>query len=418
MEATGDFNSWKTFGGYAILIGVGGAMWYQSYQKSRRTSVTGRVATQSSKQTPDFGTDAQPLPPVTKKKAEKAQKPKPKPKPAPANEPLYSTSSDFNAEADAAASRESDRAFAQLMSQRKEGTKLTATKTDERRQKSVKQSRAQEIDIPTSKVSAPSSTTGDADDDMSPATSPVVNAADSHGVSDMLEPSAPGPSVLRLTGTDAVKTKEKKAKPAEVAESKKQRQNRQKAERKKLEREQDELERKKLEEAQRRRARIAEGRPAKDGSGFIATQSNAWNAKTNGDSTSFLPVQPLDTFEAAQKPAAAAAVAPKPATGGTKSRSDSWMSSLPSEEEQIAELLKDEGWNEVPAKKGKKTKKAGDSSDALSTPVTAPAPAPKAVRAPLNGSKTARTALSSSSSFAALTPEETTDDNEEQEWDV
>ena len=87
-------------------------------------------------------------------------------------------------------------------------------------------------------------------------------------------------------------------------------------------------------------------------------------------------------------------------------------------------LRQDEAWSEVTSKK-KKGKKAplADSTNTTSGDNDAfksatPVAAPKA-KAPVNGTnKNARPAISSGSSFAALTPEETTDDNEEVEWDV
>ncbi|KAJ3553565.1 hypothetical protein NPX13_g10861 [Xylaria arbuscula] len=265
------------------------------------------------------------------------------------------------------------------------------------------------------KLSAPSSTTGDADDDLSPQVSPVVTAADSHGVSDMLEPSASGPSVLRLTGTDSVKKpKERKAKAAEPVETKKQRQNRKKAEAAKLAREEDEKERQVLLEKQRRTARIAEGRPAKDGSAFVA--QNAWDAKP---ADAAAPVQLLDTFEQKAKPESKAP-APTSSAPVAKSSSDPW-SGLPSEEEQLEMIRQEDSWNEV------KTKKKGKKKDAT-------AEAPAAPSQPTNGNTATTTTTtntkpangpkkpiltSSSSSFAALTPEETGDDEEpEEEWDV
>ncbi|KAI0125548.1 hypothetical protein BJ170DRAFT_684811 [Xylariales sp. AK1849] len=408
-----DSISWNTVGGWAIILGGIGV--YYLYTQKHSGRAAGKVSGLSNKLNADFGKDVASATAAMKKKADKALKPKPKPKPASSsNDAAVITSSDYNPAADAAASRDSDRDFAQLYSKAKSGHKFTANKSDEKKQKSVKQSRAQEADEPAAKTSAPSSTTGDADDDLSPQASPVIAATGSRDVSDMLEASSPGPSVLRLTDTDLAKPKDKKTKAPEIAETKKQRQNRQKAERKKLERQQEELERKKLEEAQRRKARIAEGRPAKDGSTSVAPKENAWTAKTNGESPS-APVQPLDTFE--HKPVQ------KPATTSTKERPDAWLSDLPSEEEQLKMALQEADWSEVPNRKNKKTKKPGADAPTAqdkietSTSAAALAAAPKA-KAPVNGNKS-KPALSSSSSFAALTPDETTDDNEvEEEWEV
>jgi hypothetical protein len=417
MDSSSNFSALKTYGGWGAILVIGLAIWYRSTQMNRPKPITAKGLGQTK-----LGSDVQSATASAKKKIDKALKPKPKPKPAPAatsDNAAFSTSSDYNPAADAAAKKE-DLAFAQQFSKAKSGQSLTSAKTDQKKQKSVKQSRAQEAPAAAEKTSAPSSTTGDADDDLSPTGSPIVPAADSHGVSDMLEARSAGPSILRLTDTDSAKPQEKKAKPFEVAETKKQRQNRQKVEQKKVAREQEEKERKKLEEEQRRRARIAEGRPAKDGSGFVANKENAWTAKSNGDS-SFIPVQPLDTFE--QKPLAEATnvSTPKPApTTATTAQADSWKSTLPSEEQQLEMVMQESAWNEVTSKKSKKTKKPKDSAaETTSNDETAPSALKSAgtkPKAPVNGdSKKSKPALSSGSSFAALTPEETTDDNDEEE---
>lgn len=417
MDSTSNFSALKTYGGWGAILVIGLAIWYRSTQMNRPKPLVAKSLGQTK-----LGSDVQSATASAKKKIDKALKPKPKPKPAPAATPdnaAFSTSSEYDPAADAAKKKE-DIAFAQQFSKAKSGHSLTSTKSDQKKQKSVKQSRAQEAPVPAEKTSAPSSTTGDADDDLSPTVSPVATAADSHGVSDMLEARSAGPSILRLTDTDSAKPQEKKAKAFEVAETKKQRQNRQKVEQKKVAREEEEKERKKLEEEQRRRARIAEGRPAKDGSGFVANKENAWTAaKSNGDS-SFLPVQPLDTFE--QKPSAEATKVntPKPATTTTTTTTapaDSWKSTLPSEEQQLEMAIQDSAWNEVTSKKSKKGKKPKDSAaESTSNDENAPLAAAAKPKAPVNGdSKKSKPALSSGSSFAALAPEETTDDNDEEE---
>ena len=207
-------------------------------------------------------------------------------------------------------------------------------------------------------------------------------------------------------------------------ETKKQRQNRKKAEAAKAARDEAEDIRKVQLEQQRRTARVAEGRAAKDGSAFVASQNKAWDQKpTNGGNDGILP---LDTFEKEQpkpksepkKPAASA-----PAVTKNQENADPWLSGVPSEEEQMEMLRQEESWSEV------KTKKRGKKKDA-------PAPEASAASAPAtngtNGTSTTTSnntqapnttskrpiIASSSSSFAALTPEETEDDNEEKEWDV
>jgi len=336
-----------------------------------------------------------------------------------------------------------NREFARQLANIKQGTSLNAPKkTDEKRQKSVKQSRAQIIDDKADKVkdSAPSSTAGvDADDDESSTPSPEIKALDASGVSDMLEPKASGPSVLRLTDTDKVKAKkEKKAKEPEKTETKKQRQNRQKAEAAKALREEAEKQRKVDMEAQRRQARIAEGRPAKDGSAFMAqAQQSAWTGNgANGSSSSaatnggFLPVQPLDTFDTSsytdvsvpknEAPAKSNAAKTTSAQGNL---ADSWISTLPSEEEQMEMLRDEEAWNTVSTKKtNKKKKDAAPESPVESEPTVVqkqPAAKPAAATngASAASSKKPTKAFSQQSAFAALSTNEP-EAEEENEWDV
>ncbi|KAM7192030.1 hypothetical protein V8F33_008608 [Rhypophila sp. PSN 637] len=327
-----------------------------------------------------------------------------------------------------------DRAFAQQFASVKQGTNLNAPKkNDEKRQKSVKQSRIRSMGdkAEESKVSASSSNAGgDADVSESPFASPEVKAADAAGVNDMLEPQAPGPSILRLTETDKIKQKPKKAaKAPEKAESKKQRQNRQKVEAEKALRAETEKERQVKLEAQRRLARISEGRPAKDGSAFMKSisqpEQSVWTSKSNGINGSsssgsangdFLPVQPLDTF--ATTNGRQEALAPKNPTPKT----DNWKTSSLSEEEQMELLRGEEEWSTVKTKKSSRAKKtdteaAESANESEPTPVQAPAAqlvAPKPVKAA--GSKPS-VKFSQQSSFAALSTSDNTDEVE-QEWDV
>ncbi|KAK9797562.1 putative BSD domain-containing protein [Seiridium cardinale] len=426
MDTASDHSFVKAAASWALIIALGGAVWYRTYYNDpRKRAPTAKTVSQAKQ---DLGRDVASATTAMKKKADKALKPKSKPTSS-RSENAAATTSEYDVTAEAAAKRDEQKAnqdFAQSFSKLKSGHQFSSTKTEKKKQKSVKQSRAQEADTPAANASAPSSAAGDADDDLSSTASPVAAPADKTGVSDMLEATSPGPSVLRLTNTDSVsKPTTKKEKAADDVESKKQRQNRLKAERKKLEREQEEVERKKLEEAQRRRARIAEGRPAKDGSSFVANKENAWTAKPNGESTP-LPIQPLDTFEQKPVEVPASLSTPKPTATGSKEQSDSWLSSLPSEEEQIAQVLEDSSsWNEVTTKKGKKGKKTQElapepatlSAANLSTAQT-PVSAPVA-KSPVNGNKP-KPAMRSNSSFAALTPEETADDDDEveEEWEA
>ncbi|KAH6845253.1 hypothetical protein B0I37DRAFT_180279 [Chaetomium sp. MPI-CAGE-AT-0009] len=331
-----------------------------------------------------------------------------------------------------------NREFARQLANVKQGTSLNAPKkSDEKRHKSVKQSRAQIIDDTAhqTKVSAPSSTAGvDADDDESLTHSPEIKAADASGVSDMLEPKAAGPSVLRLTDTEKAKPKkEKKAKEPEKTETKKQRQNRLKAEAAKALREESEKQRKVDLEAQRRQARIAEGRPAQDGSVSMAqAQQSAWTDKgANGTSSSntsnggYLPVQPLDTFDTSSYTDVSVpkSETPKSAKPAKNNLSDSWISTLPSEEEQMEMLRDEEAWNTVSTKKTNKKKKeaaAAESPIDSEPTVVQPQPVAKAATAS-NGTSAApkqpTKVVSQQSAFAALSAAEP-EGEEENEWDV
>ncbi|KAK1977225.1 hypothetical protein LZ30DRAFT_271245 [Colletotrichum cereale] len=315
--------------------------------------------------------------------------------------------------------------FARRMASIKEGKKFDGKSSGDskKKTKSVKQSRAAEkkpVEVAEEKEPAPAPAPAveaveDVEDveDSSSAASPEVTPSDPSGVSDMLEPSAGGPSVLRLTGTDKEKPKAKNQKVPEKPETKKQRQNRQKAEAKKVAREEEEKERKVKLEKQRRTAREAAGIPAKDGSQFMAAvngNKSAWTAGSpNGASANGTPpaVQPLDTFEAPAKNGTAPAA---PAQ-----TSNNWISSLPSEEEQIERLKEDDEWNTVPAKSKKAKKENRTPSPEPAKAAAAPAPSrpvAQAVQKPASNGKAAKPVQSNFGSFSALSTEE------EEEWDV
>ncbi|PYI29584.1 hypothetical protein BP00DRAFT_230581 [Aspergillus indologenus CBS 114.80] len=222
-----------------------------------------------------------------------------------------------------------------------------------------------------------SSTTGaDADDDLSPAGSPVVNATvPSAGyISDMLEAPAPGASVLRVTGAAPAEAQKKKTQSFKQVETKKQRQQRLKNEARKQEVQEAEAQRRKLLEKQLHTAREAERREAAK-STPTAPQTNAWQTKaapsaTNGTSQPAVApkVELLDTFEPV-------APASKPAK--------EWDQGLPSEEEQMRLLGAENGqdqWTTVSSKKIKKKSGKTDESEVSAsesqpTPA-APSPAP------------------------------------------
>ena len=195
-----------------------------------------------------------------------------------------------------------DLSWAQELANRKKGTSLAPPTRADNQQRTVKQSIANKATAETS-----SSTGGDADDDLSPAVSPSLDAFSAQGapsgksVTDMLEAPASGPSVLKLTES-AEPTRSRAKQQTHVTteqETKKQRQNRKKAEEKKAQREADEMQRRALEEKQRRAAREARGEPAKNGLGISsAPTSNAWKASNHVAAAPIPGIngQLLDTF--------------------------------------------------------------------------------------------------------------------------
>lgn len=405
----------------------------QKMQKEQRNVQAKRDVKKDEKVKRQRAADSQPEKPKEKETAPVAVKEE---QPKSSNKKKATYSSDD----DAANNRE----FARQLSSAKQGTKLTAKSKEDVKQKSVKQSRADEAKKQPTKpveepkvVSPPSSTAGiDADDDQSSAASPVAApVADSGDVSDMLEkPASAGPSVLRLTDTED-KKKPQKAKAPQPTESKKQRQNRKKVEAAKAMREEAEAERKVLLEAQRRTAREAEGRAAKDGSGFMAAQAkgNVWTGgkDVNGSSNDFLPVQPLDTAEpSATQPSSKTTQQKQSGSANKGAKGDTWVSSIPTEEEQIKMMEDEDSWSTVPAK-ARKTKKnkegsATESMDEGAAPEKKPAaatvPAPAAAAQPAKKPVQAENqrpvkTFSQTSSFAALNADGAAD-LEEEEWDI
>jgi hypothetical protein len=309
-----------------------------------------------------------------------------------------------------------NREFAKQLAQAKEGKKFNnRAEGGKQKEKSVKQSKANQMTNGFADEK-PSDTGAEADDDQSPIDSPEARPVDVSGVGDMLEPAPTGPSVLRITNMEKENDKPKVAKTPQKTETKKQRQNRKKAEAAKEAREEAEKERKTLEEKQRRTARIAEGRPAKDGSHFKAANiTNSWS-KGSPSGAGEKPVagdekslhQPLDTFT---KPAAEVQ---KPAPQKSEG---SWISSLPSEEEQF-EMLKDEAdeWSTVQSKSSKKGKRTGESGDEMPKQLAnKPKPAAPATKPTSKAGVSQGFGAFSALSDGAAKEEE---DEEEEEWDV
>ena len=421
-----------TIGGYATLFGLGYAVYHVSTQKDRKRAPAPQAKAPKPSQSESRKEDRkkkQRMESFTSEgSSQKGSKVKASGK-ATEPSPFLSNVQANDTSDDGVDNRE----FAKQLSKAKQGTSF-ATNSDsgkKQKEKSVKQSRASQIGAPANKTvpppSAPSSGDGaDADDDQSPvhspATEPAAESTDASGVADMLEPTPSGPSVLRLTDTGS-KDKNKKKKPTkalEPVETKKQRQNRKKAEAAKAAREEAEKDRRVLEEKQRRAARIAEGRPAKDGSQFTtaSVKNSAWNQGAPNGGQAQSPganeaQQLLDTFDAP--------VAAKPPKPSPPSQTESaWISSLPSEEEQL-EMLKSEAdeWSTVKTKSSKKSGKkdtpAGSGDDAPAHTRAAPQP-----KQPSPAVTTSNPAKSSQNfgSFSALTVKGGSEEEVEEEWDV
>lgn len=231
-------------------------------------------------------------------------------------------------------------------------------------------------------TSGNSSTTGaDADDDLSSVNSPAFGATvhEAEGVSDMLETPTAGPSVLRLTEPSQPPrpSAPKQMKAVQPQENKKQRQNKAKAEAKKAEREQAEKERRVLLEKQRKTAREAEGRPAKNGVPVSAPlKSNAWSNSANGTAAG-RPAPTgemggstllLDTFDDTSeatngiKQNVGLKRDPQASVGDAKLSESNW----PSEEEQMRMLEEMDGsgsWQTVGTKKRVNPKKDASVKD-------------------------------------------------------
>ena len=221
--------------------------------------------------------------------------------------------------------------------------------------------------VPSMDMSRTSSTTGvDADDDATPATSPDVSAAKPAGdISDMLEAPGKGPSVIRLTDLPKEQiSKVLKPKVEQPVETKKQRQRRrQKEELQELRKESEKERRIKLEN-QLRTARIAEGRPAKDGSASRQSSvPSVWTKSANGNTISAPSenVALLDTFEST-------GIQPQKALPESDSASTSekaWEQEHRSEEEQMRLIneIDGDGWSTVEKGGKSKKKKANGQTD-------------------------------------------------------
>lgn len=345
---------------WAILLVVAGSLgWYYTNGSAPKAKTAVKSAVEKTEAT---------VAPKKQKRRTKA------PESAPAKKPEVQTVVSPPTTEDEKPDEDVDRKeMARRLAAMKNGTSQAPAPSTKSQKKKQKKTAAQ-----LESGSHASSTTGaDADDDLSPAASPQVNATvPSAGyVSDMLEAPAPGASVLRVTGNVESEPKKQKAQSFKQVETKKQRQQRLKNEARKQQVQEAEEQRRKLLEKQLHTARESERREAARSQ---PPTSNAWQTKngTNGvngtsqPAATAAPVQLLDTFEAA--PAASAQ--------GQKK----WASNLPSEEEQMRILgasQVDDEWTTVSSKKpkkkgGKADESVSEASASESQPAAPVAPAP------------------------------------------
>lgn len=414
-----------TIGGYATLFGVGYAVYHVSTQKKRASTQAKGVKPSQSEPRKEDRKKKQRLESFTSDTSGKA-----KSKPKAAETSSWPTNAAFDDTPDDAPD---NREFARQLAKAKEGTKF-ASKGDSsnQREKSVKQSRANKLTSGAGEATAisPPQLPNEVKVEVveQPALPVKSEVLEASGVSDMIEKApSTGPAVLRVTDSGSKKEKPKTAKAPEPVETKKQRQNRKKNEAAKAVREESEKERKVLEEKQRRQARIAEGRAAKDGSTFKAANGNSsvWTpAATNGSSPKDADAgvfhQPLDTFEKPAAPAAPTAPATKQPKQPKDTKSEgTWASSLPSEETQL-ELLKGDAdeWNTVKTKSTKKTSKKSSSNDS-GDDVSQSRVAAQTKQAPAATTKAAKPAVTQNfGAFSALSSNDEPAEDSEEEWDV
>lgn len=290
-------------------------------------------------------------------KPKKEQRPRPTPRAseteAPKPQPIYDEREE-----------KEDNSWVHQLAQKKVGTNLSRPVKNTDRIKTVKQSGANNR---AAELSAESSSAGTSED-TSPAATPALNGeASGRNVSDMLEPAAPGPAVLKLTESTNPKKEKKQQQPKKVVEplTKKQKQRQREAEERKVQREAADKLQKAQMELQRKTAREARGEPAKNGLGIASQPPNSvWKA-TNG--TSAAPVEPtsntqlLDTFANDDTTATESTAPTSVSTSPVQANGDKWWNGqMPSEEEQKRMLLEQDeaAWVTV-SSKGKKGKSNG-----------------------------------------------------------
>lgn len=309
---------------------------------------------------------------------------------------------------------EADKQWAQRMAQTQKGTNLSATSKKEKKPKTVKQSSA----VNTPEISAQQSPQMGSDaDEGNLVDTPMLNAGD---VNDMLEPVAPGPSVLRITpSTKPQKEKAPKKAKHEEVETKKQRQNRAKVEERRVQREAEEKDRKALEEKQRRAAREARGEPARNGiPASKPPASNAWQQQRSpaappSDTTVTPQVdsnvnQPLlDTFDADSTASSLAPSTTATSTEDGENGSQSYQDQIT----QAKRNSEDDGWTTVAQPKKSKKKEAP-----TATPTSEPVLSNKK-----NGQKATPAVNGKPKGFQALyVPDESTgsDPSDPSNWDA
>jgi len=400
----------QNYAGFAVLAGgIGGYYYYTTKRGQNAAATTRRRSTNDFKAKPDRRLSvqqregAQPVAAGEKqdkqsdatsskkrKAAKKQTQPQQKPKVEPTPEVVVHEDKPEK-ESDISVAQ-----FAQQMTQARQGSKLAAPKGKENRVKTVKQGKARDTPIFSSESSQAGGETGaEADDDYSPSASPALNSGD---VSDMLEPTASGPTSIRLTAPlNPQKQRAPKQAKEEFVESKKARQNRKKVEERRIQREAEEKERKALEERQRRSAREARHEPAKNGIPVTqAPATNSWKAAptTAGAAVNGASHGPLlDTFDAESTGSS---------TGGLE---NSTAATSTTEDAQMAQAVKESedesGWTTVSV--AKKQSKARAESSGEATPVEQPQPKAKAkANAPLPPKPSTFASASKPAGFAAL----------------
>jgi hypothetical protein len=255
-----------------------------------------------------------------------------------------------------------DREFARQLAAAQKGTQFQSKSGPVKERRTIKTGKAQE---------SPSLSAGEADDDMSPVTSPTRPAGD---VSDMLEPAPTKPTTLNITSIPESKPKQQPKQKQEQELTKKQRQRQaQKEENQRVQAAAAETE-KKLREQQIRGARMAEG--TSNQSKADKYHSTVWKPQTPALPQPVSTSAPLlDTFEPTSAPTNAVTKTndenakpstktdmpppPKPVNGTarpTLSHQSSWADEVNEEaQEQYAQqVIEDAQWQEVTTKKSKK----------------------------------------------------------------